>query len=72
MSSRIRSWLRSLWRRTGTSPPGATGVDGTVGKDGPVVHEVTQSHDEVAGYWTEERMREAKPRSQQRELPEDR
>ena len=71
MSSRVRSWLRSLWRRAGTSPPGATGVDGDQGDDGAAVHEVTQSHDEVADYWTDERMREAKPRSQQRPLPGD-
>ena len=71
MSSRIASWLRSLWRRAGTSPPGATGVDDTSDAERPAVHEVPQSHDEVAGYWTDERMRDALPRRQQRPLPDD-
>jgi hypothetical protein len=35
------------------------------------VHEVTQTHDEVSHYWTDERMREARGREQRLPLPEE-
>ena len=37
----------------------------------PVVHDVTQTHDEVSHYWTDERMRAARAREQKLPLPED-
>jgi len=61
--SALRAWLRHRWHRTGSSPAGDTGA--------AVVHDVTQTHDEVSHYWTEERMRQARGREQQLPLPED-
>lgn len=58
--------MRSWWRRTGSSPSGAA----SSGAD-PVVHDVTQTHEEVAEYWTDERLRAAKPREQKLPPPRD-
>jgi hypothetical protein len=51
------------WWRRSADPAAAT--------DAPVVHEVTQSSDEVEHYWTDERMRAARAREQQLPLPDD-
>ena len=59
----MRAWLRRRWHRTGSSPAGDT--------DAAVVHDVTQTHEEVTHYWTDERMREARGREQQLPLPEE-
>jgi hypothetical protein len=56
--------LRRWWRRTGTPPAGAAGAT-----EPPDVHDVTQTHEEVSDYWTDERMRSAQPREQQRPVP---
>jgi len=62
MSSSLWRRLQGWWRRAGTTPGAA---------DAPVVHDVTQTHDEVEHYWTDERMRAARAREQKLPLPDD-
>jgi hypothetical protein len=62
MSSSLWRRLQGWWRRPG-DPAGAA--------DAPVVHDVTQSSDEVEHYWTDERMRAAQAPEQKRPLPDD-
>ena len=71
MTSRLVRWVQSRWRRAGPPPSDATSAPSDRSEDAPVVHGVTQTHDEVAGYWTDERLRAARPREQKRPLPED-
>jgi len=60
--SGLHARLWRWWHQRGSSPPGDTSA--------PVVHDVTQTHDEIEHYWTDERMREARGREQQLPLPE--
>ena len=62
MNSSLWRRLQGWWRRSG-DPTGATGV--------PKVHDVTQTHDEVEHYWTDERMRAARAREQKLPQPGD-
>ena len=62
MTSRLLGALQRWWRRTGPAPAGAHGDTDDTGDT--VVHDVPQTHDEVAEYWTDERLRAAKPREQ--------
>jgi hypothetical protein len=62
LTSGLRARLRRWWQRKGSSPAADTSA--------PVVHDVTQTHDEVSHHWTDERMREARGREQQLPLPE--
>ena len=69
VTNRLVRWVRSWWRRAGSSPSGATSGTSSSGVAPPVVHDVTQTHDEVAGYWTDERLRTAEPREQKMPPP---
>ena len=71
MTDRLVRWVRSWWRRTGPPPSGATGSPSDRSGDEPVAHDVTQTHDEVAEYWTDERLRAARPREQELPPPGD-
>jgi hypothetical protein len=62
MSSSLWRRLQGWWRRLGITP-GASGE--------PVVHDVTQTHDEVEHYWTDERMRAAQTREQKLPQPDE-
>jgi hypothetical protein len=62
----LLDWLRRVLRREGRSsadPPG-----GATGAAGPAAHRVEQSHEEIADYWTDERVRGARPREVQRSI----
>ena len=68
MISRLLRALQSRWRRTGPPPSGVTGATSDTSDvsdtSDTVVHDVPQTHEEVADYWTDERLRAAKPREQ--------
>jgi hypothetical protein len=63
LTSGLRARLWRWWHRRSSAPADDTSA--------PVVHDVTQTHDEVSHYWTDERMREARAREQQLPLPEE-
>jgi hypothetical protein len=61
----IPAWVaqvRKAFRRESRPPSDTPG--------GAVVHQVDQSHDEVADYWTDERLRDARPREIIRDSPQ--
>ena len=49
-----------------------TGSDTSPASGGVAVHEVTTPPDAVTEYWTDERIREARPREQRLDPPPDR
>jgi hypothetical protein len=59
----LNSWLQRALRREGrpsTDSPGAPAVR----------HRVDQSHDDVAIYWDDDRVRDARPREIRRDEPQ--
>lgn len=61
---RIAELLSHLMRRLGGRPAALTSAP-----DDVVSHQVTDSPDEVAAYWTDERVRGARPREQRLDPP---
>jgi hypothetical protein len=54
--------MRRWWRWPGPTPAATRA---------PVVHDVHQAHDEVAHYWTDERMEAARAREQKLPQPDE-
>lgn len=65
MLRRLAELLSHLLRRVGGRPAATPSVDGVA------THQVTDPPEQVVEYWTDERLRTARPREQRLDPPAD-